>query len=222
MQDFIKALESEFILASNPDIAKEQKAYLRDQFEFYGIKTPERRKITKPFLIRKYLPPKSDLEPIVRRLWVKPQREYRYFAQELAYRYAKDFEINDIELFEYMITHQSWWDTVDFIATNVLSDYFKYFPNQIQPCVDRWLQSDNIWLQRSALLFQLKWKEDLDQALLTDIILHLNGTDEFFINKAIGWVLCQYSKTDPDWVWDFVEANELSALSRKEALRLLK
>lgn len=221
MKDYTKTLESELKKISNPRIALEQKAYMRDQFEFYGIKTTVRREVLKPFFSKEFLPPKRELDNIVRELWQRPQREYQYFSQELVFKYVKQLEKEDIHLFEFMVIHKSWWDTVDFIANKLIGEYFKIYPEQRDKYVKKWLKSTNIWLQRSALLFQLKYKDDLDTELLSSIIISLTGSKEFFINKAIGWVLREYSRTNPDWVTSFVNKIELSALSKKEALRLI-
>jgi 3-methyladenine DNA glycosylase AlkD len=116
MTAFINTLELEFVKNGNPKIALEQKAYMRNQFEFYGIKSTERREIQKPFLVKEFLPKKVELDKILIALWEKPQGDYQYFSQELAFKYVKQLEKKDIDLFEYMVTHKSWWDTVDFIA----------------------------------------------------------------------------------------------------------
>ena len=221
MTAFINTLEIKFEQHANPKIALEQKAYMRNQFEFYGIKATERREIQKPFFIKEFLPKKDELENIVKSLWEKPQRDYQYFSQEFAFNYVKQFEKTDIELFEYMVTHKSWWDTVDFIAANLMGAYFKKYPEQINVTIKKWLNSNNIWLQRSALLFQLKYKENLDTDLLASSINSLLGSKEFFINKAIGWILREFSKTNPKWVLEFAGKTALSSLSRKEALRLI-
>jgi len=221
MNDYIRALRSEFEANADSKIAAEQKAYLRDQFLFYGIKTPVRRTIQRPFLVKEYLPPKEDLEGLIKALWKRPQREYHYFAQELAQKYLKKMEKEDILLFEFMVQHNSWWDTVDAIATKLIGPYFKKFPEQRDPVTKKWLSSENIWLQRCCLLFQLLWKEELDTVFLEHTINSLLGSKEFFINKAIGWVLRQYSRTDADWVIDFVERTTLEPLSKREALKLI-
>ncbi len=221
MNDFIKALEREFEKHANDKIARGQKAYMKNRFDFYGIKSPIRREIQKPFLMKKYLPPKSFLEEIVRTLWEKPQREYQYFSQELAFKYVNQPEKKDVELIEYMVTHKSWWDTVDFIAAKLAGAYFKNYPEQRELFVEKWLDSGNIWLQRTSLLFQLNYKDDLDKEMLSYVINALLGSKEFFINKAIGWILRQYGKTNPEWVIAFTNATPLSNLSRKEALRLI-
>jgi 3-methyladenine DNA glycosylase AlkD len=194
---------------------------MKERFAFFGIKTPLRREIQKPFLEKSSLPPKDKLPGIVKSLWAEEQREFQYFAQELAAKYSRQPEEKDIELYEYMITHKSWWDTVDFIAVRLVGDYFRSFPGRRNRLTGKWLASEDIWLQRTTVLFQLKYKEELDKAFLINVIRSLLGSEAFFINKAIGWILREYSKTDPEWVSGFVEKTPLDKLSRKEALRLI-
>ena len=167
MIEFINTLEIEFEKHKNAKIALEQKAYMRHKFEFYGLKATVRREIQKPFFIKEYLPQKSEIEHIIKTLWEKPQREYQHFAQELAFKYVKQLELKDINLFEFMVTNKSWWDTVDFIANKLMGEYFKTFPNQKEKYVTKWLKSDNMWLQRSTLLFQLKYKNKIYTILLS-------------------------------------------------------
>src|SRR5690554_2626370 len=223
MKAYVESLEAEFKDNQNPKIALEQKAYMRNQSEFYGIKTPIRRAVQKPFLDKQFLPKKEKLNDIVYELWNKPQRELQLFAQELVFCYSNSMEKNDVKLFEYMATHKSWWDTVDFIATKLMGEYFKIYKEERNHYVEQWLASGNIWLHRCAILFQLKYKKDLDTQLLSYTITYLLGSKEFFINKAIGWILREYSKTNPEWVIDFVDKHShLSPLSKREALKRLK
>ncbi|MBJ2176449.1 DNA alkylation repair protein [Aureibaculum sp. A20] len=222
MSDFITTLTTEFKRQANPEIAEAQKAYMRGQFEYFGLKTPTRRAIQKPFLVKAHLPKKEELNAMVKTLWTKPQRDYHYFAQELVFKYVKQFKKEDIALLENMISYNSWWDTVDYIAVKLMGSYFKQFPEQRTIYCNKWLQTDSIWLQRAALLFQLKYKTEMDTQLLSTSINTLLGTNEFYINKAIGWVLREYSRTNPEWVIAFVDKTKLSNLSKKEALRLLK
>ncbi|MDV7137979.1 DNA alkylation repair protein [Maribacter sp. TH_r10] len=221
MNDFLQTLEIEFEANSNPQIAEGQKAYMRNHFEFYGITSPKRREIQRPFLVKSFLPPKEKLHELVKALWQKPQREYQFFAQELVSKYTKQFSISDISILEYMVTHKSWWDTVDYIAVKLIGPYFERYPEQLDTHLEKWLASDNIWLQRCCLLYQLKRKDNIDTTRLNMIIQRLLGSKEFFINKAIGWVLREYSRTNPNWVKEFVSRNELANLSRREAIRLM-
>ena len=222
MHELIYNLDQKLRAAGNKEFAIQQKAYMRDQFDYFGIKAPERKKIFKPFFIKHALPNKASLPELMEQLWSKPQREYQYFGQELWYRYRRQFVAEDISLLEYTITHKSWWDTVDYIAVKLVGAYFNSHPENRSKCIQQWLDSNNIWLQRTSLLFQLKYRQQLDTALLTEVIQSLLGSKEFFINKAIGWTLREYSRTDPDWVISFVESNTLHPLSEREALRLIK
>lgn len=219
MKVYLRTLENEFRRHGNSVIAKGQKAYMKNHFEFIGLKTPLRRKLQKPFLEKAALPAKHELGEIVEVLWHMPEREFQLFAQELVWKYFKKPEKGDIDLLEYMIVHKSWWDTVDFIAVKLVGNYFWVYPEEIKPYVDKWMATDNIWLQRTALLFQHNYKDKLDTQLLQDMIDRLLGSKEFFINKAIGWILRQYSKTDPKWVKTFVDNTDLAPLSKKEALK---
>lgn len=220
--DYLESLRESFQEYADARLATGQKAYMKNHFEFFGITSPIRRRICQPFLSKENLPSKKEAIAIIKACWKKDQREYQYFAQELAFKYHRQPEKKDIGLFKYMIANKSWWDTVDFIAANLLGHYFKTFPEEIPGTINKWLQSGNIWLQRSCLLFQLKYKKQTDTALLASVIKSLIGSREFFINKAIGWSLREYSKTDPQWVISFVAENELANLSRREALRLCR
>lgn len=221
-QPCLNSLEDQFALNSDPGTARAQETYLRNQFAFHGIKTTKRRELQKEFLKRENLPPKEQLEAIVKYLWEKPEREYQYFAQELFFRYKRELEVSDIALLEYMITHKSWWETVDFLAAGLVGHYLQKYPELRREYVEKWLDSGHLWLQRTAVLFQLKYKNQTDAALLASAIRPLLGSKEFFINKAIGWALREYSKTDPMWVVEFAGNTELSRLSRVEGLRLIK
>jgi len=195
---------------------------MKNKFEFFGVKSPVRKEIQKLFFAKDKLPPKPDVEKVVRELWSMPERELQYFAMELFWKFKRQFEEKDIELMEFMVVTKSWWDTVDMVAGRLMAEYFLKFPHKRKEYVDKWLVSGNIWLQRSATLFQLNYKEKMDVELLSYVISFLLGSNEFFINKAIGWVLRNYSKTNPAWVTEFADKTELSNLSRREALRLLK
>ncbi|WP_198931745.1 DNA alkylation repair protein [Labilibacter marinus] len=222
MKDYINTLEIEFMRYADEVNASAQKKYLKNQFEFFGIKTPQRREIQKAFLHKDYLPPKLELATILKECWQKPQREFQHFALDLSYKYLKQIEFNDIALFEYLILNKSWWDTVDGVAPKLVAEYFKKFPEQRDMYIDKWISSGNIWLQRTCLIFQLFYKDELDTKLLAYVIEQLLGTKEFFINKAIGWILRQYSRTNPQWVLEYVDKTALDPLSRREAIRLMR
>lgn len=155
-------------------------------------------------------------------MWGRDERDFHLFGQELVAKYSKKFEISDLEHLVFMVSNNSWWDTVDFIAVKLMGAYFKLYPEQRAIAVEQWLNSENIWLQRSALLFQLKYKTEIDVEMMKHTIEQLLGSKEFFINKAIGWVLREYSRTNAAWVLHFAESTKLHPLSRREALRLIQ
>ena len=127
-----------------------------------------------------------------------------------------------IHLYERLITDESWWDTIDLIAPSLVGYHLQQYPEERMQYINKWISSGNIWLQRSCILFQLKYKLDVDTRLLSSIILELKDSREFFIRKAIGWMLREYSKSDPGFVVRFVQNNELSGLSHREALKWLE
>jgi 3-methyladenine DNA glycosylase AlkD len=219
MNSFILPLALELSQLKDLEKAALMKAYMKDNFEFLGIQTPERRKVCKHYMKQHAVENEKELETIVKELWALPEREFQYFAIELMAFNKKLWVLSTIEVFEFCIIQKSWWDTVDFIATECLGRYFKIFPEQIEVVTKPWNLSLNIWLQRSSLLFQKSYKKDTDTLLLSEYIVHLAPSKEFFIQKAIGWVLREYAKTNAAWVKDFVEQNKLAPLSKREALK---
>lgn len=149
-----------------------------------------------------------------------PQREFQYTANGLIGRLQKKLDPNFISTLEYLIVTKSWWHTVDTLAGDTVGVHFKRFPKVREKYLKKWRKSDSFWLRRSALLFQLGYKEETDFDLLCEIIRENLGSDEFFINKAIGWALRQYAWTNPAPVKKFVKAMKgLHPLSRREALK---
>lgn len=222
MESYYNELIKTFEENSNIQRAHQQKAYLKNQFEFFGLTSPQRRKLQAPFLLQKYLPHKETSMTIIKGLWQEPQRELHYFAMELTEKYLKKTpEENDILFYEWLITHNSWWDTVDFIAANIVGAYFRIYPDKQETYIKKWIASGNMWLQRTAIIHQLKNKGKTDTKILKFAIESCLGSQEFFINKAIGWGLRQYGKTNPDWVVEFVKNHNLAPLSEREALRII-
>jgi 3-methyladenine DNA glycosylase AlkD len=218
---YLLPLEKQFLKQADPEKAAGMKAYMRGQFDFYGLPTPLRSQLCRNHM-KKELPPYSALAGIVKESWKRPQREWQYFAIELVAALKKQWKEELAGLIEFMITHKSWWDSVDNIAGALAGPYFQIFPDRMKKITGKWNRSGDLWLQRSSILFQKAYKQDTDRELLSRYIVRLAGSREFFIQKAIGWALREYSKTDPAWVLDFVKNHSLSPLSRKEALKRIK
>ena len=221
--NYIQSLKNVLSENCNTDNAMHMKKYMKNKFEYYGIKSPLRKELCKPFLKKENLPKIEKIEGIIKELWNEPQRELQYFAMELLSKYSKLLKQNDYYLFEYMLTNKSWWDTVDYIAAIIVGNHFNLYPELKKSISEKWINSNDMWLNRTAILFQLKYKQATDEKMLFSYIMKHNGSTEFFHRKAIGWALREYSKTNPEVVLKFVKTNEqkLSGLSKREALKII-
>ncbi len=219
---YLLPLIASFESMANPETASQMEKYMRNLFPFFGIKSPERREIYREFKSQNGIIPNTNKVNIIKWCWEAPQREYQYFAMDFLGKYAKKEPENILELYEYMIVTKSWWDTVDYIATNLVGVYFTKYPEKIHETTQQWMKSENMWLQRTCLLYQLKYKSRLDTQLMHSFISQLIHSKEFFIQKAIGWILREYSKTNPDFVISYVNNNDLASLSKREALLWMK
>jgi 3-methyladenine DNA glycosylase AlkD len=218
----LKPLIKSFEAYADPERAVKMRAYMKDQFEYMGLQTPVRKELTKAFYAEYGYPDPQEVIGIAEKCWQLPYREYKYFALELMAKMKNSLGHDAIYFYEKLITDQSWWDTIDWIAPSLVGYHFEQYPEERTEYTDKWIKSGNIWLQRSCILFQLKYKANTDTRLLKNIILKLKDSKEFFIRKAIGWILREYSKTDPGFVVRFVQTHELSGLSHREALKWLE
>jgi 3-methyladenine DNA glycosylase AlkD len=221
---FIKAVETLYKKNGEPLRAEGAAQYMRNQFSYFGIATPERRQLTKQLINELEIPAGKKLDELIRKLWLRDKRECQYFAMELLERQMKKGEEVSVSLIEFMIQHKSWWDTVDFIAPKLAGEIFKKDKDQLEKITSKWYRSKNLWLKRSAIILQLKYKKKTNMTLLFKVILDSASEKDFFIRKAIGWSLREYAKTNPEGVKEFVRENELalSGLSKREALRRIK
>ncbi|MDO9255714.1 MAG: DNA alkylation repair protein [Bacteroidales bacterium] len=221
IEQYFAELQTTFEKHANPATAAGARAYMRNLSEYYGLTSPLRRKLTKEFIAKSGYPPYEQLEEMVRFAWEQPQREWQYVAMEIVEKSVKKADQSLLDLAEWMITNKSWWDSVDFIAPNIAGVLFKRYPEIKMQYIEKWMQSENLWLQRSCLLHQLRDTKTTDRALLFNLCERLSDHPDFFIRKAIGWSLRQYSKVFPEAVIDFVNSHKLSNLSRKEALKVI-
>lgn len=194
-------------------------AYMQDRFPFLGVPKPALKKHIKPYL-QKSRKLEFDWE-FVNLCWEKPYREAQYIAIEYLLLHKNMLLDTDINKIQELITKKSWWETVDNLDTVIGNIIFKY--PYLKEEMRKWSKLDNIWLRRVSIDFQQKYKEKTDDVLLEEIICNNLGSNEFFINKAIGWSLRDYSKINPYWVRSFLVRYKdvLSTLSMKEASKYL-
>lgn len=218
--DYYNLLCTHFEANGNPTDAKKMKQYMRNKFEFYGLKSPIRRTIQKAIFVDHGWPSVEQLPAFLQIMWQDPHRDFQLCAIDLLEKNIKKVDYDFIEVLEQLIITKSWWDTVDMLAAKLTGIHFKRFPELTAIYPDKWMASGNMWLQRSAIIYQLKYRKATDVERLFDYILQLKTSKEFFIQKAAGWALREYSKTDWELVHHFIEDNEdLAPLTKREGLK---
>jgi 3-methyladenine DNA glycosylase AlkD len=217
---FIKALEIAFQKNSSRELAIPMEDYMKNHFPFYGIKTDKRRLIFKAIWEEHQEEVKQHGREIAMQLFAFKEREMHYCGIEILIKnLKKNYQRDDIQLIENILTTNSWWDSVDTISKYILGEYLVEFPKETSKVINRFSDSDNMWLNRSAILFQLGYKQKTNaDVLFRECIKHAHSK-EFFIQKAIGWALREYGKYFPDKVKEFVNQANLKPLSIKEALK---
>lgn len=199
---------------------KEMSAYMRNLFSFLGIRTPKRREICKPFF--KTAKEKKAIDwAFVDFYWEQPWRECQYVAKDYLALLKDHLMLEDINKLKRLVLNKSWWDTVDGLDRIIGHLGLKY--SEIDDVMLEWSIADNIWLRRVAIDHQLLRKDKMNTELLEQILINNLEQQEFFINKAIGWILRDYSKTDPTWVQAFIEKNRarMASLSIREGGKYL-
>ncbi|MCL2529626.1 MAG: DNA alkylation repair protein [Coriobacteriia bacterium] len=201
------------------ELAAEMSAYMRSLFPFLGIKTPVRRKLSSTFIKAAKKESQIDWE-FVSRCW-ELEREFQYLALDYLQAVSKLLVREDIPRLRELVIAKSWWDTVDALDSFIGNIVFGN--PELKKLMIAWSLDDNLWIRRIAINHQLQHKDKTDTALFEQILVNNFGQNEFFINKAIGWSLREYSKTDAPWVSDFLARYEgqLAPLSVREASKYL-
>ena len=215
----VEELVKELKAVASPDDAVAMKAYMKNKFEFLGVKTPARRKLVKAFFKQQT---DSDIDwNFINEAWKNPYRELQYAALDYLEIRKKLLTPSDLPRLKKLAQIKSWWDTIDFLD-RLVGSIIARFP-ETKEIILAWSRDEDIWLRRLAIDHQLLRKEETDTELLEKILVNNLGQTEFFINKAIGWALRDYSKTNPDWVRDFIERHqtEMAALSIREGSKYL-
>lgn len=207
---------------ADPDRVEPMTRYMRDQFPFLGVTSPVVRKAAKPTLDSAREASGDEIVTFVDRCWDQPEREFQYVGVILLRRRVEILEPGHLEDLERYITTLSWWDTVDGLAAWSVGPLVRANPELVE-VMDAWVDDENIWLARTAIIHQLSYKAGTDGDRLFRYAQARAADTEFFIRKAIGWALRQYAREEPDRVRAFVEANrrQLSGLTVREALKHL-
>ena len=204
----------------NEDNAIKMSKYMRDQFKFYGIPTPTRKSLYKDLLKEEKGKKIIDWN-FLDKCYEDDYREFQYLALDYIENMQKFLNYDDVpKLYKYIKAKQ-WWDTIDGFDRIVGNIAFK--DGRINDLMLKWSKDEDFWLRRIAIDHQLGRKDKTNTKLLEQILINNFGSDEFFINKAIGWSLRDYSKTNPDWVKDFLSKyeNKMDKVSLKEAYKYI-
>ena len=199
-------------------------AYMKSDMPFYGVKAPVQRKVFKEVFTAHPLLSQNDWRDAIELIWHEAEhREERYGVVSLiGAKPYRPFATTDLfDLYEDLVVTGAWWDLIDGLVISHFHPLIMTDPKETKKILCRWSKGDDIWMRRVAILSQLKSKKDMDLKFLEAVIKPSFGHEEFFIRKAIGWVLRDYCYTDWEWVYDYVKTHrgQLAPLTRREALR---
>ena len=214
----IEAIRRELAARADPAKAPEMQAYMKSEMPFLGVQKPGRREVARIVFAAHPLDGFEAWRDTVLRLWREATyREERYLAIALARdrRYRSHRTTAALPMYEELIVTGAWWDFVDEVAIRLVGEL------DVAPVLREWASDPDMWKRRTAIIAQIARKDGTDARLLFDCIEPNRGDREFFIRKAIGWALREYSQVDPDGVERYCATHELSPLSRREALRNL-
>jgi 3-methyladenine DNA glycosylase AlkD len=223
VNECVEYVQKALFALANPEKAGPMQAYMKTDMPFYGVQKQEREPIVRELLSA--YPPADDEEyrAMVLALWHLPHREEKYLALAVARGHRGFIMPESLPLYRRLIVEGAWWDLVDEVATHLIRDLVVSNPGATWQAVDPWVDDDDMWLRRAAIICQVGAKAHTDESRLFDFCSRRAHEEEFFIRKAIGWALRDYARTNPSAVAEFVAANEgrLSGLSKREATRHL-
>lgn len=218
--DKYQELRQKLIENGNPDLAKQMEKYLRNKFKFYGLKSPERRKSYHDLIKAEKKNKKIDWK-FLDQTWSDSHREVQYFVCDYLISLEKYLTFEDIDHIFYYVKSKQWWDTIDSLIKPIGKIGLR--DERVNELMLTWSKDNDFWVRRVAIEHQLLRKDKMNIELLEKILENNLNSSEFFINKAIGWALRDYSKTNPEWVREFIEnhVSDMAPLSIKEGSKYL-
>jgi len=219
IRDIVK---ERFVAGRHEKDAQKFKAYMKNNFEFYGVRSPERKEIQKEIKPHVKNWNAEEVLQFTELTWKEEEREMQYVGIDMLNYRVRLLDFEHLERIENLITSKSWWDSVDGLAPNIAGSILKKSKDSAIEWLEKWNNSENMWLNRSAIIHQLRYKKEVDLELLFALIESHIGSKEFFINKASGWALRQASKFYPSEIRTFIsEHPNLSTLTKREGSKYL-
>lgn len=220
MTQLVSTIELALCTVREPHRVAQMEAYMKNHFSFLGVMSGSRKTIFKQFKPELQQLSAQQTWEFLYECWANDSREIQYIGiDHLLTFYKKNAHSSDGKHFTYLLTNQTWWDSLDLLASHAVGHYARQFPDAFVTLAKEWEASSNFWLHRTLLIYQLKYKQQTDLALLQYYINAFKWNKEFFIQKAIGWSLREVSKWNPDWVKEVVSKEHLRGLAKREALK---
>ncbi len=217
-EEYLQLISHRFTEKGDPIRAEQQRAYMKHQFEYCGLGAPQWMAMAKDIFAEQGMYTGKQLEQFIKLCFDQEYREIQYVSLEMIQRMLPEQSKSWIRVLEKCIMTHSWWDSVDWLA-KLVGMHFKRFPELQHEYAYKWIASENMWLQRVAIIHQLLYKEKTDEKLLFDMIRRVADSKEFFLRKACGWALRQHAKTNPTAVEKFLAKTQLSNLTVREAMK---
>ncbi|MEE9414755.1 MAG: DNA alkylation repair protein [Acidimicrobiales bacterium] len=221
-KDYISALDHVFSEHADADRGAKMSGYMKGHFEFFGVMAGPRRELARDARHALGKPEPGDVLSFAELAWSCPERELQYVAVDELSRIVRKLDASDLAAVRALIVSKSWWDTVDALASHAVGGLVRDH-DELVATMDLWIQDDDMWVARSALLHQLRFGESTDEERLFGYCEIQASHPDFFIRKAIGWALRQHARHAPDSVRQFLDrvASDLSPLSIREASKHL-
>ncbi len=219
----VRYVHAQFSAMADPRRAKEMAAYMKTDLPFHGVPRPLRTPVYKE--VKKRFAPSTATEyrQAVLALWAQPHREEKYAAIEYAMMHRAFITSAAMPTYRRMMVEGAWWDLTDPIACHLVGGVWLNEREKTSTTMDEWIDHKDLWLRRTAIIGQTRHKAETDEARLFDYCLRRAHEKEFFIRKAIGWALRQYSYAQPLRVKSFLlkHRSALSPLSFREGAKVL-
>ncbi len=209
--------------SANNENAVAMQKYMKSEMPFRGVKSASNKEIVRIAINENPITSFDQYNEVITELWKAEYREERYAAIALARRYERFQTLESLPIYRMMIETGAWWDYVDGIACNLIGNLLRKYPLQMKSILHEWIMDSDLWIRRSAILSQNRFKSETDHQMLFHFCKICLHEKSFWIRKAIGWALRDYSKSEPDRVRDFVQSNsnKMSGLSKREASKYI-
>ena len=217
LHPLVTFVRSEYPKYANAENAAHMKRYMKSEMDYHGVKAPIKKQINQQAFKQFKIESIEEYDLVLKQLWDARYREERYSAIAFSKQYKKFQTLQMLPTYRMMIETGAWWDYVDAIAAHLIGSLLSNYPEEMKPEMYRWIKDDDLWIRRSAILSQLRFKQETDSEMLFEFCSRCIHEESFWIRKAIGWALREYSKSNADSVSDFI--TEFRSLMSRDTLK---